>query len=96
MQIKEMENVVRQSQSYSTTLQTYNTSLQNDLKEEKAKRDDATKERDVLQVCDCVCVCACAYVCVCVCVCVCARGVPKTRWQSQLGGIVLAWVVRWG
>ena len=45
-----MEDVVRQSQAYSSTLQSYNTSLQNDLKEEKTKRDGATKERDVLQV----------------------------------------------
>ena len=49
-QIREMEDVVRQSQAYSSTLQTYNTSLQNDLKEEKAKRDEASRERDHLQV----------------------------------------------
>lgn len=45
-----MEDVVRQSQSYASTLQSYNTSLQNDLKEEKSKRDEAAKERDMLQV----------------------------------------------
>lgn len=49
MQIKEMEDVVRQSQAYSSTLQSYNTSLQNDLKEEKSKRDEAARERDLLQ-----------------------------------------------
>ncbi|KAF5838673.1 kinesin-like protein [Dunaliella salina] len=47
--IQGMEDVVRQSQAYSTTLQTYNTSLQNDLKEEKMKRDEASRERDMLQ-----------------------------------------------
>jgi hypothetical protein len=45
-----MEDVVRQSQSYASTLQSYNTSLQNDLKEEKSKRDEAARERDLLQV----------------------------------------------
>lgn len=49
MQIREMEDVIRQSQAYSTTLQTYNTTLQNDLKEEKSKRDEAARERDLLQ-----------------------------------------------
>jgi hypothetical protein len=39
-QIKEIEDVVRHSQSYSSTLQSYNTSLQHDLKEEKARRDE--------------------------------------------------------
>lgn len=47
--IQGMEDVVRQSQAYSTTLQTYNTSLQNDLKEEKMKREEASRERDMLQ-----------------------------------------------
>eukprot|EP00967_Tisochrysis_lutea_P099426 scaffold147689_cov21-Tisochrysis_lutea.AAC.1 len=50
LQIQGMEDVVRQSQAYSTTLQTYNTSLQNDLKEEKMKREEASRERDMLQV----------------------------------------------
>lgn len=49
-QVREMEDVVRQSQAYSTTLQAYNTSLQDDLRGEKAKREEAARERDMLQV----------------------------------------------
>mmetsp|Transcript_5395 Transcript_5395/g.11884 ORF Transcript_5395/g.11884 Transcript_5395/m.11884 type:complete len:815 (-) Transcript_5395:535-2979(-) len=47
--IREMEDVVRHSQSYSSTLQSYNTSLQNDIKEEKNKREELSKQRDGLQ-----------------------------------------------
>ncbi len=49
MQIKGMEEVVQHGQSYSTTLQSYNTTLQNDLNHEKAKREEATLQRDMLQ-----------------------------------------------
>jgi hypothetical protein len=31
LQVKEMEDVVRQSQAYASTLQAYNTSLQGDV-----------------------------------------------------------------
>ncbi|GFH14229.1 kinesin-like protein, partial [Haematococcus lacustris] len=47
--VKEMEDVMRQSQAYSATLQSYNTSLQSDLQHEKARRDEASRERDLLQ-----------------------------------------------
>jgi kinesin family protein C1 len=44
-----MDEVMRQSQSYSSTLQSYNTSLQADIKEEKQKREEASCQRDLLQ-----------------------------------------------
>jgi hypothetical protein len=44
-----MEELVAQSQKYSTTLQTYNTSLQADINTEKAKRDELQISRDLLQ-----------------------------------------------
>lgn len=44
-----MEDVVRQSQKYSTTLQSYNTSLQNDVLTEKTKRDELARAQEVLQ-----------------------------------------------
>ncbi|GBF87705.1 kinesin [Raphidocelis subcapitata] len=47
--IREMEEVVRQSQRYSSTLQGYNTSLQNDITAEKARRDEAVRAREELQ-----------------------------------------------
>ncbi len=40
---------MRQSQKYSTTLQSYNTSLQNDINTEKVAREELARARDVLQ-----------------------------------------------
>lgn len=40
--------MVRQSQAYSSTLQSYNTSLQNDVTAEKAKREEVVKQREEL------------------------------------------------
>ncbi len=48
-QLKEMEEVMRQSQGYSATLQSYNTSLQNDINQEKLKRQELERARDMLQ-----------------------------------------------
>jgi kinesin family protein C1 len=44
-----MEDVMRQSQGYSATLQSYNTSLQNDINQEKLKRQELERARDMLQ-----------------------------------------------
>jgi kinesin family protein C1 len=49
VQITEMEDVVRQSQKYSATLQSYNTSLQSDVQAEKAKREELARHREELQ-----------------------------------------------
>ncbi len=40
---------MRQSQSYSATLQSYNTSLQADINQEKLKRQELERARDLLQ-----------------------------------------------
>ena len=48
VQIRSMEDLVRNTQSYSGTLQSYNTSLQGDLTSEKAKREEVTRARDLL------------------------------------------------
>ncbi len=40
---------MRQSQSYSATLQSYNTSLQADINQEKIKRQELERARDLLQ-----------------------------------------------
>eukprot|EP00775_Hariotina_reticulata_P007822 gene7822-8019_t len=47
--VNEMEDVVRQSQGYASTLQNYNTSLQADVQQEKARRDELSREKDKLQ-----------------------------------------------
>ena len=40
---------MRQSQRYSATLQAYNTSLQNDMDAEKARREDAARAKEALE-----------------------------------------------
>lgn len=49
VQIKGMEEVMHHSQSYSSTLQSYNTTLQADLNSEKGKREEVGVLRDALQ-----------------------------------------------
>lgn len=49
LQIKGMEDVVQQGQSYSATLQSYNTALQTDLSQERTRREEAGAARDTLQ-----------------------------------------------
>ena len=49
VQIKGMEEVMHHSQSYSSTLQSYNTTLQADLNSEKSKREEIGVLRDALQ-----------------------------------------------
>ena len=44
-----MEEVMHHSQSYSSTLQSYNTTLQADLNSEKSKREEIGVLRDALQ-----------------------------------------------
>ena len=47
--IKEIEGVMQNSQNYSTTVQSYNMTLQADLSSEKSKRETVAAQKDQLQ-----------------------------------------------